>query len=145
MNWNKMVPELLVSDLARSLAFYVELLGFSLAFQRDEPSFAYLDYDGAQLMLEQIHDGGWITAALEAPLGRGVNLQIEVDAVQPILERLHAAGVPLFREPRARWYTVGDHEEGQIEFLVQDPDGYLLRFCEILSCTRASAYSSATS
>jgi catechol 2,3-dioxygenase-like lactoylglutathione lyase family enzyme len=132
MNWNKMVPELIVSDLARSLPFYTELLGFTLAFQRDAPPFAYLDYDSAQLMLEQLHEGGWITGALEPPLGRGVNFQIEVAAVQPILDRLQRAGVTLFREPRASWYAVGDHEEGQIEFLVQDPDGYLLRFCEIL-------------
>jgi catechol 2,3-dioxygenase-like lactoylglutathione lyase family enzyme len=127
-----MVPELLVTDFGRSLAFYTELLGFTPAFERDEPRFAYLEYGGAQLMLEELHEGAWVTGDLQAPLGRGINLQIEVPQVQPIVERLRAAGVALFREPRESWYDTGEHEAGQREFLVQDPDGYLLRFCEVL-------------
>lgn len=132
MDWNRMVPELSVSSMERSLPFYTELLGFTLAFQRDDPPFAYLDLDGAQLMLEELHEGAWLTGELQPPLGRGVNFQIEVASVQPILDRLSAVGILLFREPRESWYATGDSEEGQIEFLVQDPDGYLLRLCEIL-------------
>lgn len=132
MDWNRMVPELSVTSLERSLPFYTELLGFTLAFRRDDPPFAYLDLDGAQLMLEELHDGAWLTGELQPPLGRGVNFQIEVARVQPILDRLRAAGVQLFREPRESWYATGDTEEGQREFLVQDPDGYLLRLCEVL-------------
>lgn len=132
MQWNPIVPELLVADFARSLRFYTELLGFALAFERDEPRFAYLDYGGAQLMLEELHEDAWVTGELRAPLGRGINLQIEVAQVQPIVDRLHAASVPLFRDLRESWYDVGESQEGQREFLVQDPDGYLLRFCEVL-------------
>jgi catechol 2,3-dioxygenase-like lactoylglutathione lyase family enzyme len=140
MHWNPLVPELSVTSLARSLPFYTELLGFTLAFRRDDPPFAYLDRNSAQLMLEEIHDGAWVTGELHPPLGRGVNFQIEVNQVQPIIDRLSAAGVPLFREPTESWYATGEHEEGQREFLVQDPDGYLLRFCAILgSRPRADA------
>lgn len=127
-----MVPELSVISLERSLPFYTELLGFTLAFRRDDPPFAYLDLDGAQLMLEELHDAAWLTGELQPPLGRGVNFQIEVASVQTVLDRLRAAGVKLFREPRESWYATGATEEGQREFLVQDPDGYLLRFCEVL-------------
>lgn len=133
MHWNRMVPELSVTSLERSLPFYTELLGFTLAFRRDDPPFAYLDLDTAQLMLEELHDGAWRTGELQPPFGRGVNFQIEVASVQPILERLRAAGVPLFREPHESWYATGDTQEGQREFLVQDPDGYLLRFCEVIA------------
>lgn len=132
MDWNRMVPELSVTSLERSLPFYTDLLGFTLAFRRDDPPFAYLDLDGAQLMLEELHDDAWLTGELQPPLGRGVNFQIEVASIQPILDRLRAAGAPLFREPRESWYATGAIEEGQREFLVQDPDGYLLRFCEVL-------------
>lgn len=43
MDWNRMVPELSVTSLERSLPFYTNLLGFTLAFRRDDPPFAYLD------------------------------------------------------------------------------------------------------
>ncbi|MFZ2106240.1 MAG: hypothetical protein WAV18_12830 [Roseiarcus sp.] len=36
-------PELLVSDLARSLEFWRDLCGFSIAYERAEDRFAYLD------------------------------------------------------------------------------------------------------
>ena len=50
---NKLVPELLVTNLDSSLAFWVSHLGFKVAYQRPEDGFAYLDLNGAQVMLEQ--------------------------------------------------------------------------------------------
>ena len=37
------------------------------------------------------------------------------------------AGWPIFVEPEEKWYRAGDIEIGVRQFLVQDPDGYLLR------------------
>lgn len=42
--------------------------------------------------------------------------------------RVLAAGARVFLPIESRWYAVGDHEEGNRQFVVQDPDGYLLRF-----------------
>ncbi len=39
-----------------------------------------------------------------------------------------AAGLFLFRDQAEHWYRAGDVECGEREFLIQDPDGYLLRF-----------------
>jgi hypothetical protein len=36
----------------------------------------------------------------------------------------------LFRKPHDAWYRVGAHEDGNHQFPVQDPGGYLLRFAE---------------
>ncbi len=83
-------------------------------------------------MLEQIHDTGWSTGEPEYPLGRGVNFQMELTDISPILERLNAANVVLYREPNESWYDEGNVLSGQREFLVQDPDGYLLRFTQYL-------------
>ena len=69
----------------------------------------------------------WITAALEAPLGRGVNFQLAVPDLQPVLERLNVAGWPLFGGLEERWYRTGARETGVRQFLIQDPDGYLVR------------------
>jgi hypothetical protein len=64
---NKLVPELMVCDLAISLGFWVSCLGFKVAYQRPEDGFAYLDLNGAQVMLEQVDSaaGQWLTAPLE--------------------------------------------------------------------------------
>ena len=74
----------------------------------------------------------WTTAPRERPYGRGVNLQIEVDALAPILARLQEAGITLFRPVEEAWYRSGDRYSGNRQFLVQDPDGYLLRMFEDL-------------
>ncbi|AMH04277.1 bleomycin resistance protein [Achromobacter xylosoxidans] len=125
----RMVPELLVADLPRSLAFWMDHCGFQIAYRREAEGFVYLDLDGAQFMLEEVRgDDNWITAALEAPRGRGVNFEIKVSAIEPLLERLARARWPLYREPEERWYRSDAVEVGVRQFLVQDPDGYLLRF-----------------
>ncbi|WP_282357550.1 VOC family protein [Pseudomonas sp. PS01303] len=131
---NTLVPELMVTDLPDSLNFWVSCLGFTIAYQRPEDGFAYLDLNGAQVMLEQVDPqaGQWLTAPLSKPFGRGINLQIDVVAVTPVIEKLGHAGVALYRECQDTWYRAADVEVGQREFIVQDPDGYLVRLVERL-------------
>ena len=131
-DWNPMVPELLVADAARSVVFYVDVLGFSVRYMRDDPPFAYLELDGAQLMLQQEHPTAWVTGDLVAPRGRGINLQVEVPDVGAVRERVVAAGHALFRDLADHAYAVDDGVERQRELLVQDPDGYLLRLVQVL-------------
>ena len=127
----RMVAELMVKDLARSRQFWIDLCGFEVVYQREEEGFVFLDRDGAQFMLEEVRgDDGWITAPLETPLGRGVNFEIKVESVDVLHKRLVNAGWPLYRQMQERWYRSDDVEIGVRQFLVQDPDGYLLRFSE---------------
>lgn len=129
--WGAMVPELDVTDLGISLDFWCNLLGFAVAYDRPQAKFAYLEREGAQIMLCQINHN-WETGPLERPFGRGVNFQIATSSLDPILKALRAAGWPLYREPAEAWYRIGGEpeESGSREFLVQDPDGYLVRFAE---------------
>lgn len=131
---NKLVPELIVTKLTDSLHFWKNLIGFEIAYQRPEEGFAYLDLHGAQIMLEQHNsvEQQWVSDELVAPFGRGINLQIEVVCVDSIIERLRTAYWPLFVQPEVVWYRAGDKEVGQRQFLVQDPDGYLVRLIESL-------------
>ena len=130
--WNPMVPELSVSDFDASLGFYCAL-GFHVRYRRADPAFAYLELGLAQIMLEECHENAWITADLHRPFGRGVNFQIEVSDAQATAAQATGQGILLFRPVVESWYAVGSNqEEGQIEFLVQDPDGYLLRFTQPL-------------
>lgn len=130
--WNPLVPELTVTSLEESLRFY-QAAGFSVRYRRESPPFAYLELGQAQLMLEQRHVEGWNVEPLDKPFGRGVNFQIVVPDVGQVLSALLSLNSILFRSPRDSWYRVApDAEKGQREFLVQDPDGFLLRFVQCL-------------
>lgn len=133
MTRTKLVPELLCSNLEASLAFYTKLAGFVVLYDRPEDGFAYLDLDGAELMLDQApevsgDDRVWWTGAPQKPYGRGINLQIEVKDVDALSARLAIADWPLYRPMEDQWYRMHEREVGNRQFLVQDPDGYLLRF-----------------
>jgi catechol 2,3-dioxygenase-like lactoylglutathione lyase family enzyme len=128
--FNALVPELDVTDIAASLRFWCDLLGFEVAYDRPQAKFAYLQREGAQIMLCQINRN-WEVGGLERPFGRGVNFQIAASNIDPVVSALKAAGWPLYREPFETWYRLGDSVEGgSREFLVQDPDGYLVRFAQ---------------
>ena len=128
-----MVPELSVTDYQKSLEFYTNVLGFNVVHSRSDPDFSYLDQGNAQIMIEQWEEDSWNTGALEYPLGRGINFQIELPNISLVYDRLQNLKYPLFMDIEENWYQSNDVEIGQREFLVQDPDGYLLRFCENIS------------
>lgn len=128
-----LVPEFAVSDWRRSRAFYVGVLGFAVRYERPEEGFCCLALGAAELMIDQIGLGrtfGDGHLPTEPPFGRGLNLQIAVEAIDPLLAALAAAGVPLYLPPEERWYRRDKTEVGVRQFVVADPDGYLLRFAE---------------
>jgi hypothetical protein len=57
-----------------------------------------------------------------------MNFQVSVKTLAPILEALESVDWPLFLAPEQKWYRTGGIESGVHQFLVQDPDGYLVRF-----------------
>ena len=129
-----LVPELIVTDLERSLDFYRGLLGFKILYARRKERFAYLDRNGAELMLEQPHaqDRLWPRAELVPPFGRGVNFEIRVDDVDILHKAVCDAGFPLFLSLEEKWYRRDAQELGVRQFAVQDPDGYLIRLSQAL-------------
>jgi len=131
MKFNKLIPELSVSDINKSIEFYTKILGFKIEYQREECKFAFLSLNGSQIMIEQIN-GHWETGKLEYPLGRGINFQIEALNVDSLVKSLQARKYPIMIMPKENWYRVGNKLYGNREFLVKDPDGYLLRFSEDL-------------
>jgi catechol 2,3-dioxygenase-like lactoylglutathione lyase family enzyme len=124
-----LVPELLVTELSTTLDFWVTLCGFTVRYDRPKEGFAYLTLGAAHVMLEQIGvDRNWIPDVLQRPLGRGVNFEITVPSIAPLVERLGSADWPLFMAPEYKTYFTGETAVSVAQFLVQDPDGYLLRF-----------------
>ncbi|MER3483292.1 MAG: aldoketomutase [Meiothermus sp.] len=131
MEFNALVPELTLSNVEKSLEFY-QLLGFRVEYHRLKRGFVFLSRERAQLMLEQFQPRGWNVAELKRPFGRGINFQIQVSNIEPLLEALNTVNHPLYRLKQERWRRVGAEEVAEVEFLVQDPDGYLLRFSQYL-------------
>jgi len=131
MKFNKLIPELSISDFKKSLKFYTEILGFKIEYKRDEDKFAMLSFQKSQIMIEEIN-GHWRTGKLEYPFGRGINFQIEVNSIEPILKTLKQNNYPIFVKPQENWYRKNNQLLGNKEFLVKDPNGYLLRFTEDL-------------
>ncbi|MDO8497587.1 MAG: VOC family protein [bacterium] len=77
MNFNHLIPELYVSDFKKSLHFYTHILGFKLEYERKNPLFAFLSYQGSQLMIQQEdEDEEWHNGKPEYPFGRGLNFQL---------------------------------------------------------------------
>lgn len=128
-----LVPELMVTDLADSLAFWCGPCGFRVLFDRPEESFACIERDGSRVMLDELpkeRAHRWETAPTERPFGRHVNFEITTGDLGPILAALDAARWPLFMAPETKTYRVGGSGAAVRQFLVQDPDGYLLRFSQ---------------
>ena len=132
LKFNKIIPELSVSNLERSLAFY-QLVGFKIEYERPENRFVFLSLGEIQFMLQEISkDDKWDIAPLIYPFGNGINFQLEVENVDKIYEILKENNYDITFEMEENWYRQDNRLLGNKEFLVQDPDGYLIRFSEDL-------------
>ncbi len=128
--WAKIVTELHVTDLNVSLGFWKKILGFEIAFRREEEKFVYLEHpQGQQLMLCQRH-GRFETGPMQRPFGQGAMFQIYFEEIGSILTKLAAQNWPIYLGPREVWRRTGDRQSGQKEVFVQDPDGYLLMLAQ---------------
>lgn len=138
MEWNQMLPEFDVFDLNESLDFYVKLIGFNIIYDRKEDRFAFLQFENVQLMIQEIdrQSNKWETGKLEYPLGVGINFQIDVTNIDEIYNRLKKANYKIFVDMEDHWYRKDDILMGCREFLVQDPNGYLLRFSQDLEAKK---------
>lgn len=132
-----LTPELICSNIKMSLYFYTQILGFNIQYERKEEGFAMLERQGSYLMLDEIKNPAgkyrsWISAPLEAPFGRGINLQIKTTHVGTLYDHVTAMGVSIFLPIETTWYRANHLDLGLRQFIVLDPDGYMLRFAELL-------------
>lgn len=132
MYWNKIIPELSVTNLENSLNFY-KTAGFKIEYDRPENKFVFISFGEIQFMLQEISDNDkWDLAPLSYPFGNGINFQLEVDNLDEIYNNLKKANYKITFDIEENWYRKNNKLLGNKEFLIQDPDGYLLRFSEDL-------------
>lgn len=126
MKFNSLIPELSVTNILTSTKFYV-LLGFNVKYERKENKFVFLEYENNQIMIEEVNNN-WSVGKLSYPFGNGINLSMEVSDIDALYQKVKKLDIPIFRELKVSEYKVDDEVYQDKEFLIQDPDGYLLRF-----------------
>lgn len=127
MIFNKLIPELSVVNIEASKNFYINILGFTLEYERKEDKFAFLSYNGSQIMIEEINNH-WSVGELQYPFGRGINFQIECEDVDKVSQILKDNNITIYKDVFESRYKANDITYVEKELLVQDLDGYLLRF-----------------
>jgi catechol 2,3-dioxygenase-like lactoylglutathione lyase family enzyme len=111
---------LIVRDVARSVPFYRDVLGFQLLYS--DPDYAAFDRDGFKLQLHADHTWEhmpWAERLAEGPRGVGAELRllgVEPDAAE---RRARELGFRVHLGTRER----AGH--GWRECYLEDPDGYL--------------------
>jgi catechol 2,3-dioxygenase-like lactoylglutathione lyase family enzyme len=128
------IPELDVSSLDDTLAFYLDILEFKVLYERREDGFVMLQREAVHLMVQRADGPGrrFRTAPLERPYGRGVNFQIHMSDVDGLYARVLADGRVPVLPMEERWYEADGRSRGHRQFVVADPDGYLMRFFQDL-------------
>ena len=126
IKFNSLIPELSVSNIDLSRKFY-EDLGFKCMYERKENKFCFLKLDNNQLMIEEINNN-WNVGELKYPYGRGINISMEVRNIDLIYKKVLNNKIKVFKEMKTVKYRVNDEYVEDKQFLIQDPDGYLLRF-----------------
>jgi catechol 2,3-dioxygenase-like lactoylglutathione lyase family enzyme len=110
---------LLVRDVAQSLAFYTDVLGFQVLYH--DVDFAALEREGTRFQLHADHTYDEMPWAprLREPGKRGLGAEIRILGIDPDAAE---------RTARARGYVVlvATHDTGHAwrECIVEDPDGY---------------------
>ena len=124
--FTKLTPNLLVASVERSLAFYVDTLGFERGMTVPDASpfaFAAVTSGAVEIFFNDV-----ATAVKEypafagQPIGATGTMYIEVEGVDALHDRLKA-NVPIAMPILTQFY-------GMREFAITDPDGYVITFAE---------------
>ncbi|MFF2387701.1 VOC family protein [Agromyces sp. NPDC058104] len=110
-------PVLCTDDVSASAAFYREHFGFATAFESDwYVSLRHPDRGHELALLDAGHES---IPAGYGEVARGMLVNLEVDDVDALAERLAAAGVPTVQPLRSEAF-------GQRHVIVRDPGGVLV-------------------
>jgi uncharacterized glyoxalase superfamily protein PhnB len=122
-------PNLLVRDIARSIAFYRDVLGFAVKQSVPDASpfvFVWLERDGVPVFLNDPkaveHDFPGAAARVAGGTATLFFVVTEVDALHDQV----SGKVPVIMPLKTQFY-------GMREFAVEDPDGHILTFAERVS------------
>jgi uncharacterized glyoxalase superfamily protein PhnB len=129
MTFSKITPNLVVTDMEKSLTFYRDVLGFSVSQTVPDKApfiFVWIKRDNADIFLNQNMPPQPGAPDLYAgrPVGGGtLSLYLAMDGIDDLYAKIQQQKVPIVIAMHKEFY-------GMREFAVHDPDGYLLIFAE---------------
>ena len=122
----KLTPNLIVSDVLRSLEFYRDVLGFTVAVTVPEAEpfvFAIVQSGPVEIFLNAPEPAiAEYPAFKDRPIGGTLTLFVEVANIALAHATLQDK-VKIVMPLEHKWY-------GSTEFAFEDPDGYLITFAE---------------
>jgi uncharacterized glyoxalase superfamily protein PhnB len=126
VTFTKLTPNLVVSDVERSVRFYEDALGFRFAFGvPDQPPrvFSAVQRDGIEIFLNLRNPADEDFPALhKMPIGGSLTQFIEVTDIDVLYEAVrHKARLVM---------DLKDQFYGMREFAIADPDGWIITFAQ---------------
>lgn len=123
----KLTPNLMVEDVARTLDFYRDVLGFQVltTVPPDQPPFTWgmVNRDGVELMFQaRASLGADIPALADAPIGASQTFYIEVEDIDALYAAIKGK-VEIVQDMHTTFYDTR-------EFAFRDVNGYILAFSE---------------
>lgn len=116
--FQRAMPVLDCTDMARSIAFYKDKLGFDAAVWGEPVSFAIMQRGLVTIALAKVDAG-------KAAVSRNWAAYVHVTDVDALYAEFMSLGVVVPEPPETRDYNCRD-------FLVDDPDGHMIAFGQVI-------------
>jgi len=138
IKFKKLTPDLMVSDVTKTVKFYTEKLGFKLAMVVPENEqaietqlvsgkqyvYAMVSRDEVFVMFmrKDVYEQD-VPELKGVPVGASASFYCEVDNVSELCDSFKERGVVIMKDISVTWY-------GMKEFYIKDCNGYILGFAE---------------
>jgi len=138
IQFKKLTPDLMVSDVAETVQFYTGKLGFQIAMLVPEnekvietklvlgKKYVYAMVSRGEvfvMFMRQDVYGEDVPALKGARIGASATFYCDVDNVSDLRDVFKASGVDIMKDLATTWY-------GMKEFYIRDCNGYILGFAE---------------
>ena len=138
IKFKKLTPDLMVTDVAKTVKFYTEKLGFNLAMLvpeneqavatelTDGKKYVYAMVTRDEVFMMFMHKDAYaedVPVLKGATVGASATLYCDVDNVCELYELFKNSGVEIVKDMAVTWY-------GMKEFYIKDCNGYILGFAE---------------
>ena len=126
--YNRLTPNLMVDDVAETMAWYEAVLGAEelarMPPESDEPEWGQVEFGDVWLMFQARDSLEDEIPALEgSEIGGSLTMYVDTDDSREVHERASEAGATVVQ-------ALHETDYGRREFAIEDPNGYVLAFGE---------------